>query len=378
MIEFSVRGAATWAPFGLAVIGLVMLTRTELSGPVAPGEVEVVRVLVSAPVDGRVESSTLALGGDVAEGALAFELSAPQLDRELETARLELARLELEVPAKQKDLILGERSTLQDLEREAAEARLQEKRFVADLERERASVAQIDEQIARQRELIEKKLASSQGLEELLLKRSSVAESVDERRALVEAARKLAETAEKSLAESRRAKPSTSEANDERLAPLAAAVRAQRERVAALEDMRATLKVHSPVAGAVLELYAHKGDRVAAGTPLAVLVDTRPRRVIAYADEMWARDVTVGARAQLAPSDRRGGVRSGRVVALAAAVTELPERFRLIPTEPAFGRAVFVELDDASVDPPLPGQAFDVTFQTGARGDVAATDGAGK
>jgi multidrug resistance efflux pump len=378
MIELSVRSVATWAPFGLAVAGLLMLTSTDLSGPVAPGEVEVVRVVVSAPVDGRVESSTLELGGDVAEGALVVELSAPMLDRDLETARLELARLELEVPAKQKDLILGERSTLQDLEREAAEARLQEKRYVADLERERASVAQIDEQVARQRELVEKKLASSQGLEDLLLKRSSIAESVDERRALVEAARKLAETAEKSLAEARRAKPSTSEALDERLLPLAAAVRAQRERVAALEDMRAMLSVRSPVAGAVLELFAHKGDRVVAGTPLAVLVDTRPRRVIAYADEMWARDVVVGARAQLAPSDRRGGVRSGRVVALAAAVTELPERFRLIPAEPSFGRAVFVELDDASVDPPLPGQAFDVTFQSSARRDGAAQDGVGQ
>lgn len=370
MSDLSFRSVATWAPFALAVVALFSLSRRDLSGPVAPGEVELVRVLVSAPVDGVVSSSTLTLGGAVSEGDVVATLSAPLLDRELETAKLELARLELEVPAKQKDLVLGERSNLQELEREAAEARLQEKRLVADLERERASVAQIDEQIARQRELIEKKLATSQGLEDLLLKRSTVAEAVDERRALVEAARQVALTAEASLTASKKKGPQAASAPDERLAPLVAAVRAQRERVLALEDRRAGLEVKAPIHGAALEILAQKGDRLVAGAPIAILVDHRPRRVIAYADEMWARDVELGSPAKLAPSDRRGGLRTGRVVGLAAAVTELPERFRIIPTEPAFGRAVYVELDDDGGDPPLPGQAFDVTFQRAAKDET--------
>jgi hypothetical protein len=63
--------------------------------------------------------------------------------------------------------------------------------------------------------------------------------------------------------------------------------------------------------------------------------------------------------------DLAGPALTGRVTAVAPSITEIPIRFRRVPTMHEFGRNVYVELD-APAD--LPGQAFDAVFRHGTGG----------
>jgi hypothetical protein len=82
-----------------------------------------------------------------------------------------------------------------------------------------------------------------------------------------------------------------------------------------------------------------------------------------YADERLARRLAIGDRVVLRPSDHASPERHGRIRALAPLIAELPQRFRLIPTQPGFARVVVVELTDGQ-PPPFAGMAFDAHFVT--------------
>ena len=89
-------------------------------------------------------------------------------------------------------------------------------------------------------------------------------------------------------------------------------------------------------------------------------------RVTAYFDEKNARAVRIGDRVTLSPSDGASRRRNGRVVALAAAIAEVPLRLRIIPNQPQFARAAVIEIEGEAdkKDPPLlPGQAIDVRVE---------------
>ena len=104
------------------------------------------------------------------------------------------------------------------------------------------------------------------------------------------------------------------------------------------------------------------GDSTQLDLPIVTVIDDVPHRVIAYVDQRWARAIGVGDIADIRPSDRIGGARTGKVAALATSINELPVRFRIVPSQPSFGRQVFIELDQSRDGAPLPGQAFDVSF----------------
>jgi hypothetical protein len=53
------------------------------------------------------------------------------------------------------------------------------------------------------------------------------------------------------------------------------------------------------------------------------------------------------------------------VVALAPSVTEMPPRFWKLPSSPAFGRTVHIQLDQAGG---LSGQAYNAVFNHGGGG----------
>ncbi|MBI5547986.1 MAG: HlyD family secretion protein, partial [Deltaproteobacteria bacterium] len=151
---------------------------------------------------------------------------------------------------------------------------------------------------------------------------------------------------------------------DSQLAPLRAAAEAQKERCRQLELLLGRLTLTAPFDGRVGEVLALAGDIAREGLPVVTVVDDHPRSAIAYVDQRWSGRVQIGDAVSLAPSDRSGPPRAGKVVALGAAIAEAPLRFRLVPTEPLFCREVFIALDEPA---PLPGQAFNATFRRTAQ-----------
>ena len=85
------------------------------------------------------------------------------------------------------------------------------------------------------------------------------------------------------------------------------------------------------------------------------VVDESTSDAVVWVDE--TTPVQVGARVELRPADGSAPVH-GAVTALAPTIVEAPARFRIMPNEPRWARAVYVKLEGAA----LPGQAFDASF----------------
>jgi len=206
---------------------------------------------------------------------------------------------------------------------------------------------------------VKEQLASAQDLDELRLRRSTLRERVTSTKSAVDEATRLKQTADRRLADWR-SRPGH---EDALLAPDAAAVLAQQERVKIARWRRDQLLLRAPVRGRVDEVLVGVGDVVREGAVVATVFDTAPTTATAWVAEDAAERVHVGDIATLHANDGTGGLRHGVVRALGGGIVEMPVRLRHVPGEPLFGRAVHVDLD-AGGDAPLPGQTFEASFSS--------------
>jgi multidrug resistance efflux pump len=371
------RRALPWIFWFGAALVVASQSREVSTVGVAPGHAELRQVLLSAPRTSRVASIDVATGQRVEAGDVLVQLDTSGIEMEKALADAELDRLRLDIFATDEDSRGGDMETADKLADDAERAAVDLARLQADEKRDRGELAQLEAQIERQAKLIEQKLASSEMRDELELRRSALAQLVAEYEPVITAAREHLTSARARLATWLKERPhvakgskGTKDAKDakdgaigHRLAPLHAAVRVQEERVRQLASLVEGQKLRAPIAGFVGDILVTAGSTAAESAPIVSVIGEAPTRVIAYVDQRWARAIGVGDVADLRPSDRIGGGRSGRVTMLAASIAELPVRFRVVPTQPSFGRQVFIDLDPSPKDgPPLPGQAFDVTF----------------
>ncbi|MBN2361643.1 MAG: HlyD family efflux transporter periplasmic adaptor subunit [Deltaproteobacteria bacterium] len=365
------RERSPWFAWLAAVIAVIWLGRGVAASGTAPAMAELKQVALSSPRAARVVEVKVAPGDQVVADQPLVQLDTTEVDAELAVARAELEKLRLEIAAQGIALKDGALETNERLASDAESAALVVAQLEATEQRDRSELAQLDEQIARQQRLVDEKLAAANTLNELKLRRAALAREVEEYGRTLRQARSRAQSAAQRLAEWRGGKRSAKSAPaapdsslEQQLAPYRAAVAAQQERVLQIERLRAGLTLTAPYAGLVGEVLLSAGDTAAAGATVVTVVDDHPRVVIAYVDQMWGGRVKVGDTATLRPSDGSGPRRSGRVFAVAASISELPIRFRLVPTHPTYCRAVYIALDEGH-PAPLPGQAFDASFRRG-------------
>jgi len=375
------RRVAPWLAWSTAIALVLWLNRSVVGAGVAPGAVEVRQVTLTSLVEARLISLEVTPGDDVAAGDVLARLQSAALEAELAVARVELERLKAEIEAQGISLQDDASKTAGRLSGEAEQAALTLAQLEADEQRDRSELDQLDEQIAAQQKLVAEKLASAAALNEHRLRRAALAKKVAEYGRTLRQARLNQKAARERVAARKQAKQPRERDGDDalsrQLAPHRAAVKAQQERCLQLEAQLAQLVLTAPFAGRVGAVLLTPGDRAPHGGAVLTLVDSEPRRVVAYVDQMWAHKVRPGDTARLRPSNGAGSRRSGRVTAVGASITELPIRFRPVPTHPAYCREVYVELDPIEEGTPLPGQAFDVTFLKGERSAsvVAVDDG---
>lgn len=179
----------------------------------------------------------------------------------------------------------------------------------------------------------------------------------------------------KSTSTRRRALPV--DAAKPKVAPLKKLLAAGEARLGQLLAHKVDLTLRAPVSGKVSFIQRHRGEWVSAGTPIASVVETNLNRILACIPEHQALSIRLGTIATLRPrggSDRRS--LTGRIHALAPAVSELPIKCRPKANVPAWGRQAVITLD--AVKPLLPGQAFGVSlnFETGDSGEAFAAPAA--
>ena len=120
-------------------------------------------------------------------------------------------------------------------------------------------------------------------------------------------------------------------------------------------------EIRAPFDGIVGEILVRVGELSAdPASPVVTVVEEQSKTAIAYVRQEKANRVHLGDLVKLVPRDLLGPPLTGRVIALAPSVTEMPERFRVIPNLHEYGRNVYIALDAPAH---LPGQAFDAIFK---------------
>jgi multidrug resistance efflux pump len=365
-----------WALWGLtAAVAIPMaLARAGIGSSPAVAQARVA-ALSAIRTDHRLRVGKILVepGQRVKATELLVQMDTTEIDAELAVAQAKLAYVEIVAGWQQLRLQDDRARTSHALASAAERAAVDVARIVAEAERDRSELAQLDVNMALEQKLVGDQLASAERLKAMRLQRAALAKKVDEYRTAVAQARKSATGSGQRLGQWRQSGKGDGKGHalDESrtasyLAPplqedaRAAAGALQRQEIARLELLRTSCEIRAPIDGRVGEISARVGELSAdPATPIVTVVEEQSHVAIAYVGQNHANQVRVGDSAKLLPRDLSGPPLTGRVTALAPNITEIPERFRYLPTLREYGRNVYIQLDAPAR---LPGQAFDAVF----------------
>jgi multidrug resistance efflux pump len=373
------RRILPWAMFGLAAaIGIPMAVSQAGIGT-SPAIVEA-RMASLSPMrtDHRLRVSKLLVvpGQRVKAGELLAQMDTTEIDTDLAIGQAKLAYVEIVAGWQQIRMLDDRTRTSHELAFTAERAAIDVARIIAEAERDRSELAQLDLNMALEQKLVGDQLASADRLKAMKLQRAALARKVQEYQAAVNQARKSASGSTKRLGEWRQGKKGAKDAKGAKGAKVetavsttdqtmqedarAAAGELQRREIARLELLRKYHEIRAPFDGIVGEILVHVGELSAdPASPVVTVVEEQSKTAIAYVRQEVAPRIHLGDRAKLVPRDLAGPPLLGRVTALAPSMTELPVRFRRMPNLVEFGRSVYIALDAPAQ---LPGQAYDAVF----------------
>lgn len=365
------RRLLPWALWALAAaIGIPMALKQAGVGS-SPAVIEA-RVASLAPMRTdhrlRVAKVFVTPGQTVKAGDLLIQMDTTEIDDDLSIAQAKLVYEEIMAGLRQVSLFDARVRTSHELAATAERAAFDVARVIAEAERDRSELRQLDENMALEEKLVGDKLASADRLKAMRLQRAALAKKVDEYRVAVSQARKSASGSNQRLGQwakgNKNAKPATlpvqeTPAGDAR----AAAADLHRREIVRLEYFKKSCEIRAPFAGRVGEILVMAGGLSAdPGIPVVTVVEEVSSRAIAYVAQTSATKIRVGDTVRLVPRDLSGPALTGHVSAMAPNITEIPVRFRRVPTLQEFGRNAYIQLDTPAT---LPGQAFDAVFRHG-------------
>jgi multidrug resistance efflux pump len=318
-----------------AVVAVALLIpQSRIASPVA-GVVEVLRHSVVAPVDGRLLSLTVDLHAPVHSGQIVARLADEELKLRLASARAELERLRSQLLRRQTELEQTERvdAARQRLDvsielrrrTDALEsARVAELETQAEIEESRIRLQGATIEAARLGALGQQGIAADTELVRVRTERDALEKRVAELSVV------LAQQREQVAACRARLEGFSGEdiarvARDTVLEPIRWQVRTQEtelERIA-LESQR--LNLIAPASGRVESVAGRAGQWVSAGDTLATVVETRPRRILAYVPDEFRPRIDVAANVQVV-RDAGGPVRVANVLSVSPAPVLVPQR----------------------------------------------------
>jgi HlyD family secretion protein len=244
--------------------------------PRASGYVEATEVRVAAKVSGRAEDVRIIEGARVATGDVLVRLSTTDIDLTIDRARAERAGAE----AQMRLLRAGSRiEDVRQAEAQVAAARADLRAAAAELQ-----AAETDE--ARYQQLLDRKAGATKPRDDARARREVAA-------ARVQALRDRVAAAEATLARI------NAGARTEDVEAARARVAAADAEIAALNQRRDDAVIVAPSAGVVVSRLVEPGELVAAGTPLAVILDLDRAWVNAYVEEPLVPSLRIGQAATI-------------------------------------------------------------------------------
>ena len=373
------RRILPWALFGLAAALAIPMAISQAGIGSSPAIIDA-RVASLSPMRTghrlRVSKLFVKPGQRVKAGELLAQMDTTEIEVDLAIAQAKLAYVQIVAGWQQIRMLDDRTRTSHELAFTAERAAIDVARIVAEAERDRSELIQLDANMALEQKLVGDQLASADRLKAMKLQRAALSKKVQEYQAAVNQARKSASGSSKRLGEWQKGKQNkngkkgaqdtttTAAASDveQRLQEdaRAAAGELQRQEIARLELLRKYHEIRAPFDGIVGEILVRIGELSAdPASPVVTVVEEQSKAAIAYVRQEKANRVHLGDLVKLVPRDLLGPPLTGRVIALAPSVTEMPERFRVIPNLHEYGRNVYIALDAPAH---LPGQAFDAIF----------------
>lgn len=357
------RRTVPWALWGLAGLIAVPLVMAQAGIGSSPAEIQT-NVALLAPIRTAhrlwISKIHVEPGQAVKAGQLLVEMDHTMLDADLAVAEAKLAYVGLLATWQELRLTDGRARAKHALASGAESATLEAARIVAEAERDRSELSQLDVNMEAEQKLVTDQLAGSERLKAMRLQRAALAKKVQQYSAAVAAARRKASGASQRLA-------GWSKDGPVRQPPAASqgdlhdrAVAVQQKEIDRLQSERSQYVVRAPFDGRVGQVLAQEGMMSAdPAAPIVTVVRERPKVAIAYLSQSDASRVLVGDSVRLIARDAKTPQLTGRVTALAPSITEVPLRFRHFPHLPEFVRNAYIALDAPAE---LPGQAFDAVF----------------
>jgi multidrug resistance efflux pump len=361
------RRLLPWALWlAAAAVGIPMAVSQAGIGS-APAIVEA-RVASLSPMrtDHRLRLAKILVqpGQSVKAGELLAQMDTSEIDADIVIVQAKLAYVEIVAGWQQLRMQDDRARTSHELSAMAERSAVDMARIVAEAEHDRGELTQIDANMVIEQKLVDDQLASADRLKAMKVQRAALVKKVEEYKAAVAGARKSASGSTQRLGQwQKQVKDAQAVVAAERAAQedaRAAAGELQRKEIARLELLRKLYDIRAPFDGRVGDILLHVGELSAdPASPVLTLVEEQSQRAIAYVRQDRAQSVRVGDLAKLVSRDLASPPLTGRVVAVAPSVTEMPVRFRRLPNMVELGRNVYIQLDASAS---LPNLAYDAVF----------------
>ena len=361
--------------FFACVALMLSMWRAQGRLPNAVGEVESIRIAITAGTDGTLAPLVERKGWwapfeTVENGGVIALLDKSPAKAAIAVLQAERTRLERDVEAAAEQLKLDMLNTPVNISQV-------EHDYIWDVERLRLEILNRDIQIAAdtiERQRLDARLSY---LKRLAEKRVAVEMQVVDTQLLREETNKRIETNQVALAEEkaqllraeqrRDAVPQLAALDLSKIvAPLRAAIATQEKRILEFEIQVELLEVRAPFAGTICEVHLWPGQHVQAGDPIVTMArqhDGGTQYVVSYVRQEQrfrpSADMEVDLRMRLPGSPAM----TTKVVKVGPEFELIPLRQLRDPQRPEFGQPVIIELPEQLKQKVHPGELLDVTFK---------------
>lgn len=351
----------------LAAIGaaaILLQQEQEAHAPIT-GFVETREVFVGPLADGVLRSLEVDLFDEINEETIIARMDDSLLLAELETARAELRRLQLEPEALRARILFedhqwegDQQSELREYMLEEEEARLDLLDRQAELEIAGVELRRLEILLERQRQLLDQEIIDPTTYEEVLYAKEAVETRIRENKANLDSAREVLQRATTRREAQEERTTDGRRGVEEWIAPLAEAISVQQSRLAELSRRQELLLIRAPISGQVTAVKARAGQTVLAGVPILTITSGEAERIVAYVHERMVDQVAVGSRVEVQTRRQPREVMETRVARVGGKVDEFPVRLQNHPLLPQWGLAILIE--ELPSERLFPGELLDI------------------
>ncbi len=278
---------------------------------------------------------------------LEVELEAKQavFSAEIEQLQAELKatsnRLTVEAANRKNDMVDTQRRFALDVEN----AKLRTLQLKASLEPDqiRLEELELDSKILAVQEPLQSNTAILYEQKKLKKQYDALAKEIEENRHLLVQAENDLEQAISRRDEFALRQPANPELETV-LEPMRAAINVKQVQIAEILTDRQALELKAPFDGIVSEIQRKSGEAVLAGEPILSIAETKPREILAYANQDLASRLEANMKVKLIKNSIPQQVASSQITHLGPGVQLVPEQLRSDPGVLEWGRPMLIKV----------------------------------